>query len=101
MSAALAFTVVAAAAVSGAANSSKVASGRKEARPAEVPAATKTIVVQRGDSLWSLARRYGRPGDYILDRVDVIAQANGISAATPLLPGERIAVPIDASPSGR
>ena len=52
------------------------------------------MIVQPGDSFWSLAKRYGDPNAYILDRVDVLAQANKMSAASPLMPGQRIVIPV-------
>jgi LysM repeat protein len=52
------------------------------------------MTVQPGDSLWSLAQRYGNPETYILDRVDVLAQANKMPATTSLMPGQRIVVPV-------
>ncbi|MES2464091.1 MAG: LysM domain-containing protein [Armatimonadota bacterium] len=52
------------------------------------------MTVQRGDTLWSLAKRYGHPDSYILDRVDTLAQANKIPATASLMPGQRIVVPV-------
>jgi LysM repeat protein len=52
------------------------------------------MTVQPGDSLWSLAQRYGNPETYILDRVDVLAQANKMLATSSLMPGQRIVVPV-------
>jgi hypothetical protein len=52
------------------------------------------MTVQRGDSFWSLAKRYGDPNAYILDRVDVLAQANKMSATASLMPGQRIVIPV-------
>jgi hypothetical protein len=52
------------------------------------------MTVQRGDSLWSLAKRYGDPDSYILDRVDKLAQANQIPATASLMPGQRIIIPV-------
>ena len=52
------------------------------------------MTVHPGDSLWSLARRYGDPDVYMLDRVDAIAKANGIGATAPLFPGQRLVVPV-------
>ena len=56
---------------------------------------TVPVTVGSGDSLWSLARRYGSPNRYILDRVDTLAQANHLSAGDPLLPGQRLLVPVE------
>lgn len=52
------------------------------------------MTVQRGDSLWSLAKRYGDPNAYILDRVDILAQTNKMSSASTLMPGQRIIIPV-------
>ncbi len=52
------------------------------------------MTVQRGDSLWSLAKRYGDPNSYILDRVDVLARANKMSSGSTLMPGQRIIIPV-------
>ena len=52
------------------------------------------MTVQAGDSLWNLAKRYGDPNVYILDRVDVLAKANRMAATTSLLPGQRIVIPV-------
>lgn len=57
--------------------------------PVRVP-----ITVRHGDSLWSLAKRYGDPNVYILDRVDTLARANGFSSSATLQPGQRIIVPV-------
>ncbi len=52
------------------------------------------MTVQRGDSLWSLAKRYGDPNAYILERVDILAQANKMSSRSALMPGQRIIIPV-------
>jgi nucleoid-associated protein YgaU len=53
-----------------------------------------SMTVRPGDSLWSLARRYGDQKTYILDRVDVLARANRLSASAPLVPGQKLTVPV-------
>lgn len=65
------------------------------ARPAEppAPAATTTVVVQPGDTLWSLA------GDVLpaADRrvtVDQITELNGIRSAGEIRPGDVLVVPV-------
>lgn len=50
------------------------------------------MTVQAGDSLWNLAKRYGDPNVYILDRVDVLARANRMPATASLMPGQRIVI---------
>lgn len=50
--------------------------------------------VKRGDTLASLARRYGNPDTYILEREDQIARANHLTGTQPLLPGQRLQIPV-------
>jgi len=57
-------------------------------------AVTLPMTVAPGDSLWTLARRYGDPDSYILDRVDDLARANGMTAGARLVPGQRLLVPV-------
>lgn len=63
---------------------------------AAVPAASLSVpmTVRPGDSLWSLARRYGDPRDYILERVDRLARANRLPPGASLTPGQRLLVPV-------
>lgn len=57
------------------------------------------VVVQKGDSLWKLADRYGDPDVYILQRVDAIARRNNIRLGESLQPGDVLYVPAaDAGP---
>jgi len=53
------------------------------------------VKVKSGDTLWTLARRYGAPGHYILDRVDSIARDNGLDSSTALVPGETLQVHVE------
>lgn len=73
-----------------------VQSGRIFVAAPAPAAAPMTIArtVEPGDSLWSLAKRYGNPRAYVLDRVDALAQANGLSSDARLIPGQRILVPV-------
>jgi hypothetical protein len=50
--------------------------------------------VKRGDTLTSLAQRYGNPNTYILEREDQIARANRLTGTTPLLPGQHLQIPV-------
>jgi LysM repeat protein len=66
-----------------------VAAGTRAAAPVTVP-----VTIRPGDSLWALARRYGDPNAYMLDRVDRLARANGVTADAVLVPGQKIVVPV-------
>lgn len=57
-------------------------------------ALTTRFVVKRGETLWSFARHYGNPNEYILDRVDNLAKLNGLDADTRLVPGQRLLVTV-------
>ncbi len=50
--------------------------------------------VKRGDTLTSLAQRYGNPNIYILEREDQIARANHLIGKMPLLPGQHLQIPV-------
>ncbi len=50
--------------------------------------------VKRGDTLASLAQRYGNPNTYILEREDQIARANHLTGTQPLLPGQHLQIPV-------
>ena len=50
--------------------------------------------VKRGDTLASLAQRYGNPSTYILQREDQIARANHLTGNQPLLPGQHLQIPV-------
>ena len=58
------------------------------------------MTVQPGESLWSLAQRYGDPNAYILDRVDVLARTNRLPKDAVLIPGQQVVVPV-ANPAER
>ncbi len=50
--------------------------------------------VSRGDTLSSLARRYGDPQTYLPVREEQIARINHLSGAVPLVPGQRLRIPV-------
>ncbi|MDX1931186.1 MAG: LysM domain-containing protein [Capsulimonadales bacterium] len=56
--------------------------------------ATVTVTVRSGDTLWKMAHRYGDPGRYILERVDELANENGLPTSAVLQPGQHLRVPI-------
>ncbi len=64
---------------------------RSQALPQSV---TISRAVKRGDTLTSLARHYGNPNTYILEREDQIARANHLTGKVPLLPGQHLQIPV-------
>lgn len=64
------------------------------AAPALPQSLTISKSVKRGDTLTSLAQRYGNPNTYILQREDQIARANHLTGTMPLLPGQRLQIPV-------
>ena len=62
------------------------------------PSAPAVIViskkVSRGDTLGSLAKRYGDPQMYLPVREEQIARLNHLSGATPLVPGQHLQIPV-------
>jgi len=48
----------------------------------------RTVVVQQGDTIWSIARRIAPKGD-ISDLVDALVEVNG----TDLVPGQQVRIP--------
>ena len=50
--------------------------------------------VSRGDTLTSLAKRYGDPHTYLLVREEQIARLNHLSGAAPLVPGQHLRIPV-------
>ena len=64
-------------------------------RPSTLPTTIViSKVVRHGDTLTGLAHRYGDPNAYILDRVEQIARANNLSGNAPLVPGQRLRIPV-------
>ncbi len=64
------------------------------------PSAPAVIVISkkvaRGDTLGSLARRYGDPQTYLPVRVEQIARLNHLSGAVPLVPGQHLRIPVSS-----
>ncbi len=50
--------------------------------------------VSRGDTLTSLAQRYGDPQTYLPIREEQIARINHLSGAVPLVPGQHLRIPV-------
>jgi len=75
-----------------------VALARRSGKVAE-PALPTSIrmTVRSGDTLWSLAKRFGDPDAYILDRVDALASANHLASDARLMPGQQIMIPVDGA----
>lgn len=63
-----------------------------EPTPSDGSAATVTIVVQPGDSLWSIARRLNTPEDprRVVDEIRALNQLT----STRIMPGEVLVVPL-------
>lgn len=53
------------------------------------------VRVKEGDTLWSLAERYGEPNEYILRRVDGLATRNGLTPGAHLLVGAVLEIPVE------
>ena len=51
------------------------------------------IEVKRGDCLWSIAKRFSRPGEDPRRMVHILSVANRISTGQVLYPGDRLVVP--------
>lgn len=54
-----------------------------------------TVEVQPGDTLWSLAERYGSPNEYILKRVDRLSSFNQLPRGAHLHAGQTLLVPVE------
>jgi LysM repeat protein len=53
------------------------------------------MTIQPGDSLWTIARRYGNPHQQIVERVEALAAVNGLSTDSRLHPGNRLLVRVE------
>ena len=75
--------------------SSLVSSARQSyAGPAAPAVVMISKNVARGDTLTSLAKRYGDPQTYLPVREEQIARANHLSGAVPLVPGQHLRIPV-------
>ena len=59
-----------------------------------VPPVMANITVQPGDTLWSLAKQYGDPDQYILERVHALAKANNLQRGDALHVGQTLVIPV-------
>lgn len=59
---------------------------------AGTPPVVETYVVERGDTLWSIAERLSPPGEDVRETVDLLRDLNRLSGAE-LRPGQRLVVP--------
>ncbi len=64
------------------------------ATPAQPSVVMISKTVARGDTLAKLAGHYGDPNIYILAREEQIARANHLLGTTPLVPGQRLRIPV-------
>ena len=69
---------------------------RSDRRPS-LPA-TRTVQVRAGDSLWTLARKYGDPQQDVREIVQRLGEANQVEAGE-LQPGTWLRIPADCLPS--
>ncbi|HUV05533.1 MAG TPA: LysM peptidoglycan-binding domain-containing protein [Armatimonadota bacterium] len=58
------------------------------------PCAMAAITVEPGDTLWRLAVEYGDPNEYILERVNALARANGLGKSRMLREGQTLVIPV-------
>jgi hypothetical protein len=56
---------------------------------------TVPMTVEPGDTLWSLARKYGDPTKPIVERVDALAVTNDLTSNARLYPGNRLLVQVE------
>jgi nucleoid-associated protein YgaU len=63
-------------------------------------AASATITVHPGDTVWAIAQKYGDPDRYILERVSDIIRINGLTNDHHLQIGETLVVPTGRTDSG-
>jgi nucleoid-associated protein YgaU len=76
------------------------AAGIKLGGPGErEPLAVAEVTVGEGDTLWSLAQKYGDPNTYILQRVNQLQSINSIGGRDALQVGQVLLVPVSGSNS--
>ena len=68
--------------------------GQLQSRGNAPLAATTTITVNPGDTLWGVAKSVAGPGDNLPDRIEEIAQSNGIASSKTLMPGMHLVITV-------
>jgi len=71
-----------------------ISSGSRDLYAGEHEPLVQTIRVQQGDTLWSLANKYGDQRQYILQRMDALEEMNQLKGRTMLHVGQTIIVPV-------
>ena len=66
------------------------------ARPDTPPPPPLVVEVAYGDSLWTLARRHGDPGQDVRDVVTAMMQVNRVTPGR-LRPGQRLVIPAEGA----
>ncbi len=66
----------------------------RNAAAGPVPPVMAKITVRPGDTLWCLAKQYGDPNQYILERVHTLAKANGLKRGEMLHVGQTLVIPV-------
>ena len=57
------------------------------------PSAQRWVGVQPGDTLWSVAARYGPPGEDVRDLVEELSRLNDLGPSRRLEPGQALRLP--------
>ena len=66
----------------------------KDVTAADTPQKMVTITVKSGDTLWGLAKKYGDPDEYILQRVSAIVDINKLQGDQALYAGQTLKIPV-------
>lgn len=60
----------------------------------DTPVMSIEITVGAGDTLWNIAREYGDPNEYILERMNKLVKANDLKRGDVLREGQTLVIPI-------
>lgn len=71
-----------------------ISSGSRDLYAGEHEPLVQTIRVQQGDTLWSLADKYGDQHQYMLQRMDALEEMNQLNGHTMLRVGQTLIVPV-------